>query len=80
MHLHRVENLGAKDEELIPFVLIEGVDYETLPENVNLLLLQSFAIGAYGQEFKEIKTPCHFLNEIQDLNHNHKYPHRDKIR
>ena len=44
VYLYGVEDLGAHDEELVSLVLVEGVDDQALPQDVDLGFFQGLAV------------------------------------
>lgn len=65
LDLHCCEHLRAKDEELVSLLFAEGVDHEALPEHVDLLVLESLAVGLLCKELDEVKPSSHFLEVVE---------------
>ena len=59
------EQFDQKPEESVPFLLVEGIDDETLPQNVDVLYLEQFRGAVLVQGLEEVESSFQFLQIVE---------------
>lgn len=64
-HLLGIEDLSAKDEELVSLILIERIHDQALPQDIDLRLLEGFAGRGSREELEEVQSPVDLFQVVQ---------------